>query len=194
MAQDLRDLLKQEKERKYAMKHGHEERFAARLDQAMPATGKPRLRNYMIAASLLLVFGIGVALYLTSGNEIQATDTVVQGEDKADTKPNISLGDLSPDLKKIEQYYVSTINMELSEIEISDDNKAMVDGYMERLAQLNKEYLELNKELNTIGPNDQTIAALIRNLQLRLELLYKLNDQLNSLKSSENETVSSQSI
>ena len=148
----------------------------------------------MIAASLLLVFGIGVALYLTSGNEIQATDTVVQGEDKADTKPNISLGDLSPDLKKIEQYYVSTINMELSEIEISDDNKAMVDGYMERLAQLNKEYLELNKELNTIGPNDQTIAALIRNLQLRLELLYKLNDQLNSLKSSENETVSSQSI
>jgi uncharacterized protein YeeX (DUF496 family) len=84
--------------------------------------------------------------------------------------------------------------MELSEIEISDDNKAMVDGYMERLAQLNKEYLELNKELNTIGPNDQTIAALIRNLQLRLELLYKLNDQLNSLKSSENETVSSQSI
>lgn len=194
MAQDLRDLFRQEKEKKYPMKQGHELRFTAKLDRAMPANRKLRLRTYLIAASLLLLFGIGVALYLTSGQGIQATDAVVDGKAKTDPKANISLGDLSPDLKKIEQYYVATINMELSEIEVSDDNKAMVDGYMERLAQLNSEYQELNKELNAIGPNDQTITALIRNLQLRLELLYKLNDQLNNLKSSENETVSSQSI
>lgn len=194
MAQDLRDLLKEEKSRKYPMKPDHETRFAARLDQTMPVVNKLRLWNYLIAAALVLLFGIGIVLYFNSGTEIKATDAVVKGKEKADAKANISIGDLSPDLKKIEQYYVATINMELSEIEVSADNKAMVDGFMERLAQLNSEYQELNKELNAIGPNDQTISALIRNLQLRLELLYKLNDQLNSLKSSENETVSSQSI
>jgi hypothetical protein len=193
MAQDLRELLSGEKARKYPMKPGHESRFEARLDKAMPPMVKLRLRNYLVAASLLFLFVLGVVMYYYSGNTADAGN-VVQGGNGVETRAAISLGDLSPDLKKIEQYYVATINMELSEIEVSDDNKAMVDGYMERLAQLNSEYQSLNKELNEIGPNDQTIAALIRNLQLRLELLYKLNDQLNSLKSSKNETVSSQSI
>lgn len=46
-----------------------------------------------------------------------------------------------------------------------------MDSYMERLAELNKEYHRLNEELNELGPNDQTINALIKNLQLRLQLL-----------------------
>ena len=58
---------------------------------------------------------------------------------------------------------------------------------MERLAELDKEYAVLNKELNEFGPNDETISALIQNLQLRLQLLQRLKEKLNQLKSSENE-------
>jgi SMC interacting uncharacterized protein involved in chromosome segregation len=53
---------------------------------------------------------------------------------------------------------------------------------MERLEELNREYKKLNGELNSIGPNDQTITALIKNLQLRLQLLYKLRDKLKELQ------------
>ena len=76
----------------------------------------------------------------------------------------------------------------MAQLEVSDENKLLVDGYMERLAELNTEYQLLTKELNTIGPNDQTISALIQNLQLRLQLLKKLKEKLTELKSSKNET------
>jgi prefoldin subunit 5 len=66
-----------------------------------------------------------------------------------------------------------------------------MDSYMDRLAELNKEYQRLNQELNQMGPNDQTIGALINNLQLRLQLLQKLKTKLNQLKSSKNEQESS---
>lgn len=65
---------------------------------------------------------------------------------------------------------------------------------MERLAELDGEYNHLNQELNELGPNDDTISALINNLQLRLQLLQKLKTKLNQLKSSKNEQESSYSI
>ncbi len=58
---------------------------------------------------------------------------------------------------------------------------------MERLTELNVEYKKLNEELNQVGPNDQTISALIKNLQLRLQLLQKLKEKLNEVQSSKNE-------
>ena len=104
------------------------------------------------------------------------------------------MGDLSPDLKKIENYYVANINLELSRLEVSDENRGLVDDFMSRLSELDKEYQRLNTELNEIGPNDQTINALIKNLQLRLQLLQKLKLKLDQLKSSENEQVTSKSV
>ncbi|WP_422860455.1 hypothetical protein ACOKFD_06275 [Flagellimonas sp. S174] len=97
-------------------------------------------------------------------------------------------------MKKIEDYYVANINLQLSELEFNDDNKALVDGYMERVAELDREYNRLNNELNELGPNDDTISALINNLQLRLQLLQKLKTKLNQLKSSKNEQELSYSI
>jgi hypothetical protein len=70
----------------------------------------------------------------------------------------------------------------------------MVDSFIERLAELNEAYGKLNIELNSIGPNDQTITALIKNLQLRLQLLQKLKIKLNELKLAENEEVTANSI
>jgi ABC-type iron transport system FetAB ATPase subunit len=80
--------------------------------------------------------------------------------------------------------------LELASLEMSPDNKVVVDDFMDRLSELNKEYKSLNNELNEVGPNEQTIGALIKNLQLRLQLLLKLKEKLHQLKSSENETVS----
>ena len=104
-------------------------------------------------------------------------------------KSNISLGDLSPDLKKLEQYYVANINLELAQLQVSKENRDLVDGYMSRLSELNDEYQRLNNELNQMGPNEQTVAALIKNLQLRLQLLQKLKEKLNEIKIKKNETV-----
>ena len=195
MSQDLRKLLEKERERKYRMKEGHEGRFLQRLDKALPRKNKNLARYWSIAASIAVVLGLGIYfLSLNNQADLPVKTTVVSKENTQEKEQGISLGDLSPDLKKIENYYVASINLELSRLEVSTDNKALVDSFMDRLAELNMEYNDLNKELNNIGPNDQTIAALIQNLQLRLELLHKLKDKLNEFKSSKNEQIESNSI
>ena len=184
MSQDLRELFDKQREQKYRMKPGHEDRFMDLLDESMPVRKKRFFPNWGIAASVVLLLGLGIYFFTANTDSDPVQTTIVEKGNTEDPETGISLGDLSPDLKQLENYYVANINLEISQLQISPENKAIVDSFMGRLAELNKEYSSLNMELNEIGPNDQTIAALIRNLQLRLELLYKLKDKLNELKSS----------
>tara|TARA_R110000868_G_scaffold403147_3_gene680110 strand:+ start:39521 stop:40108 length:588 start_codon:yes stop_codon:yes gene_type:complete len=187
--QDLRTLFKEEKKSEnYILKTGHKDRFLKVLEQEFPQQRKSYRFLLQIAASILLLIGAGIYFYLNQQPNAGIETTIVGVAENEANSDAISLGDLSPDLKKVEQYYVANINIELAQLKISEENKVLVDGFMERLAELNVEYQLLTKELNTVGPNDQTIAALIKNLQLRLQLLQKLKEKLNELKSSENET------
>ena len=194
MSQDLRRLFEKDRDQKYQMKSGHEERFMQRLDASLPRKKRSFSPLWKIAASILILLGIGAYLLTTMEKELPVNTSIVNKDDTPDQSQGISLGDLSPDLRKIENYYVANINLGLAQLEVSADNKVLVDSFMERLAELNIEYNALNRELNEIGPNDHTITALIKNLQLRLDLLHKLKSKLNELKSSRNEQVRTNSI
>ena len=187
MSQDLRDLIKKDNsERSGKMKAGHEDRFLEKLDKEFPAPKRTSYFMLKVAASVAVLLGIG--LYFIDWKGVDPNDTeVVDKDSPIESVKTFSLGDLSPDLRKVEDYYVSTINFELSKLELTEDNKGLVDSYLEQLSELDEEYKKLNVELNQVGPNDQTINALIKNLQLRLQLLQKLKIKLNELKSSENE-------
>lgn len=189
MAQDLRRLFEEERAKQYPMKTGHEKRFADRLDKALPQTKKRSFYTLRIAASVLILVSAGIFAYRQFYQEEIPATTIITSEGPAEEEQGISLGDLSPDLKKVEDYYVVNINLALADLEISPENKSLVDDFMKRLGELNKEYARLNNELNQIGPNDQTITALIKNLQLRLQLLQKLKSKLNEFKSIGNEQV-----
>lgn len=188
MAQDLRKLFEeQRKKESYQMKKGHEDRFFEKLENEMPKKASTNTYFWLkIAASVVVLVGLTSYFYInTADDSTQKTTIVINDNEKS--KDGISLGDLSPDLKKVENYYVANISIALAGLEVSDENKDIVDSYMEQLAELNKEYEKLNQELNEVGPNDQTIEALIQNLQLRLQLLKKLKEKLNQLKLSKNE-------
>ena len=189
MGQDLRELFKKHREQEqFALKDGHEKRFLSRLEQELPEKkGTKGFPWFKVAAAVLVLIATGT-FFLTQEPKPVDNPTVVDVPKEVDKgKPTISFGDLSPELKRVEDYYVATINYELSSLEISEENEELVDSYLERLGELNKEYQALNTELNEVGPNDQTIEAAIRNLQLRLDLMKKLKSKLNQLKSSENE-------
>lgn len=194
MAQDLRKLFEGEhKKEDFVMNEGHEKRFMDLLEKEFPTNRKPSFLILRIAAALLVLISVGTFLYM-NGKEGDIKTTVVVKGPIVETNTGISLGDLSPDLKKVENYYVANINLELSKLNISRDNKELVDSYMERLSELNLEYKTLNTELNQIGPNDQTISALIKNLQFRLQLLQKLKKKLNEVQSSKNEQYETNAI
>ena len=187
MAQDLRKLFEQDQEQQeQRMPTGHEARFMARLDEELPLRRSWYRTYWAVAASIVVVIGVAAFLLQREAVSDEIPTTVVDREETT-ALPQITLGDLSPDLKKVEDYYVSNINLELAQLDLSGEAKSVADGFIVQLGALDTEYKRLNDELNTLGPNDQTIEALVRNLQLRLQLLYKLKDTLQEFKSSQNE-------
>ncbi len=191
MSQDLRKMFEVEREKPFStLKEGHRERFVERLNTEMPLRKKSHFHVLKIAATILVLVGTGIYIWNKENDESNITPatTIVDNGDTT-AKATISLSDLSPNLKKVEQYYVANINLELARLQVSKENRNLVDSYMSRLSELNDEYQRLNQELNQMGPNEQTITALIKNLQLRLQLLHKLKEKLNELKTKKNETV-----
>lgn len=194
MEQDLREMFKKDREgQKHIITHGHEERFLKKLEEATPVQKKTDKGWLKIAASVAVIVSIGLGFLYFNENDSNMT-TVVNNATTEEQKTEFTFGDLSPDLKKVESYYVANINMELAKLEVSPDTKELIDSFMEQLNNLNIEYKTLNIELKELGPNDQTITALIENLQLRLQLLQKLKRKLNELKLSKNEQFIDNSI
>ncbi len=74
--------------------------------------------------------------------------------------------------------------MELAKLEVNDSNKALVDSFMNQLSGLDQEYKKLNTEISETGLTESSVEALISNLQLRLELLYKLKNKIKDINQS----------
>jgi hypothetical protein len=194
MAQDIRDMFRDEKpESQEKLNKGHEQRFMARLDNEMPVDQKGGNRYFYFSIAAVLVVALGIGLFMfndpvSTGNEVELVDTPSSEAEPGNVpdERQFLLSDVSPEFKQIENYYMASINMELAKLEINDDNKALIDAFMLELEELDKEYQRLNAELNEAGPNEQTIEAMVANLQLRLELLLKLKNKLNEIKNSKN--------
>ncbi|MEY8848325.1 hypothetical protein AB9K26_05900 [Psychroserpens sp. XS_ASV72] len=189
MAQDLRDLLRNEQNDSHKkMNDGHESRFLKKLDDALPEESsiKKRYSVLQLAASIIVLLGLAYGAYMFFQPEENIGNKVVNNNPDSIQEDQLkSLGDISPDLKKVEDYYLANINLELSKIKQTKENKELFDGYVLRLAELNQEYKRLTVELTENGPNELTVSALIDNLKLRLNLLYRLKEQLNDLNASE---------
>lgn len=189
MQQDIRKTVKNYKEKNVELSANHTRKFEDLLQQEMhqKKTKKKTFKWLSIAASIVLLVSLAIKFYPIK-NDINQPK---KDTETSTTFKQISLGSISPEFKTIESYYTNSINLEISQLDLSEENKDVVDGYLLKLAELTKEYKSLTKELNTKGVNDATIDALIGNLQLRLQLLKRLKKQLKQLKNlntKQNET------
>jgi hypothetical protein len=183
MAQDIRKLFENEnKLSKHHMPEGHKKRFSDKLDEVLPVEPKQKssFGFIRIAASIVILIGLSFGAY----KFFETPPIEPQQQQEVATKMK-SLGDISPDLKKVEDYYLANINLELSKVKLTPENKELFDGYVVKLEELNKEYDRLSVELTKHGPNELTVSALIDNLKLRLNLLYRLKEQLQDLNDSD---------
>lgn len=185
MGQDIKKMLEGESELKiHKLSDGHKSRFENRLNEEFP-TKNNQFSFLRIAASFLVLVSIGLLSYQYMNSEA-SQDIVKTGEKKIN-----SIADISPDLKKVEDYYLANINYQISKIKITDENKELLEVYFSQLGELQKEYKELNTKLNSKEDvNEDTIDKLIENLQMRLLLLKQLKKKLNTiekLKLKENE-------
>lgn len=205
MARDLKKMFKNYEPESSELSKGHETRFEAKLEKAFPETiqekpavrkiekptSAPWLKMAAMFAVLLAVSFFGYQQLNNPNGEITDANKSVVGTDSEivenNETPKRTLADISPDLKRVEEYYMTGINVQLASLKINAENKDLVDGYMQRLAELDKEYTLLTVELAKVGPTETTVTALIDNLKLRLDLLFKLKNKLNELKTQNNE-------
>ncbi|MEM1001902.1 MAG: hypothetical protein AAGH46_04555 [Bacteroidota bacterium] len=178
MAQDLRELLRDDQIKgNIKMSEGHKARFLEKLNEELPQEQAPKRFNFWgIAASIAVLLG------LTYGGLQFGSESTPIEEVREESIGYSTLGDVSPELKKVEDFYLASINMQLSKIKLTPENKELFDGYLNKLEELNKEYDKLNLELTENGPNALTVDALINNLKLRLNLLVRLQDQIKLLE------------
>ena len=194
MAQDIRDMFRDEDPgTQEKLSEGHLKRFERKLDRALPEQKKTNTFFFLkIAAVFIVALGIGLFYFSSKnnpGNDVQIVDTPEEkNTNQILNETQFQLSDISPEFKKIESYYLAGINMELARLEVNNDNKALIDAFMLQMEELDKEYQRLNAELQETGPNEQTIEAMIANLQLRMDLLRKLKSKLNEIKNSKNKS------
>lgn len=182
MARDIRELLKDDKISHEKMPKNHQDRFLNKLDEALPEEPVKNTFNWFsIAASVVVLLGLSFGAYNYFQPEIEVEPTVAT----TNTVETKTLGDVSPGLKKVEDYYLASINLELSKMKPTPETKELFDGYLLQLKELDSEYNSLSLELTESGPTELTVNALIDNLKFRLNLLYRLRSQLKQLNTSE---------
>ena len=130
-----------------------------------------------IAASVMLVVSVG---YFAFNSNPVVVDSPIEATKIVD------LNSVSPEMKQIEDYYLTAINYEIASLEITPENQVILDDYLDKIGKLTDDYIRLNKVISEKGINEKTVNAMITNLQVRLQLLLQLKDTLNEMKTSKN--------
>src|SRR5690606_30104386 len=135
-----RDRFKQERERQGdSMKEGHRERFLQRLEKELPTVVERKKgfsQGLKIAASLVVLFGLTLFFTNLSGPGDPIEKDSVGEPGTPQLTRSLSLGDLSPDFKKVETYYTTNINLHLSELLERSDHRELIERYLEQLGEL----------------------------------------------------------
>lgn len=198
MAQDIREMFSRETAQKHEkLARGHQKRFEAKLDKAYPEQKRSGSGFFFLKIAAILIVAFGVGLYFLQSRDVftespavvdsPVEEQEIQENERSGSEAQFQLSEVSPEFKKIEDYYLASLNVELAKIDVNDDNRALINSFMDQLEDLDEEYKILNTEINENGLNEQSIEAMIANLQLRLELLYKLKNKLNEINQSKNE-------
>ncbi len=183
MKVDLRDKIKKENEMKELTKD-HRIDFEQLLQKELHQKSKNNYSFLKIAASVLILISLSFAGYKFINSDV--SPTVVTTKDKPADKIN-SMADISPNLKKIEDYYLTKINYQLAKITITEENRDLLEVYLSQLSDLQKEYNTLNSYLNISDIDEFIIDELIENLQLRLQLMRQLKKKLETIENIKSE-------
>ncbi len=141
----------------------HLERFERKLNKESQQQ-KFSWKWFSVAASVVLIFGF----WLGSTHQ----------------KKQLELADISPKMEEVQNYFVTTINKELKNVEQnrSLDTETIIEQGLNQLEDLEEEYIVFLTDLNKNGNQTKIISAMIKNYQQRLEVLQNVLDQIEQIK------------
>ncbi len=144
-----------------------------RIEKHLPAEGtQPKKReakmfslNFVmkVAASIIVVMGIGFGLYL-----------------RTEKKQSIDLASINPTYAKQQVQYASQVETKLSQLKsLTKNDPEMYADFSHEIAKMDSTYKRLNKDLATSPNQELVLRAMIQNLQMQTQVL---NQQLNIIE------------
>lgn len=146
---------------------GHTGRFWAKLEAQSDVVQlhklkKPWWKSVSIAASIAVLFSIGIGLYtqnLTHENQV---------------------AEMSSEVANTQYYFANLIEEQVKQLksESTPETKKMVDDTMLQLIKLETDYKSLEKALANGGNSKMILSAMIINFQTRIGLLNDVLEQI----------------
>lgn len=160
---------------------GHLDRFNWKLEKRLHSNAHKRsIVPYLLKAAVVTI--------LVTLSSLWTWDNFIRKDNQ-----RMSLGQVSPQYKEVENYYVHQVNLMESElVSIDPKQKTMLEKEMKSMDSV---YVQLQKELKA-NPNDERIInAMIEHYQTKVDVMSYIVSQLKAIRNgnpnkSENEKVS----
>jgi hypothetical protein len=154
--------------------NGHFERFNRKLEiRFRISTVKRSIVPYLLKAAV-------VTLLVTLSSLYTWDHFIRPGSSR------MTLGQVSPQYKEVENYYIHQVNLmegEIINIDLKNnpDQKAML---MNEMRSMDSVYVSLQKELKANPDDERIINAMIEHYQTKLEVMTYIVNQLKAVRNS----------
>jgi hypothetical protein len=158
---------------------GHLERFNRKLELRFGArTIKRSIVPYLLKAAVVTL--------LVTLSSLWTWDHFIRSD-----RNRMTLGDVSPQYREVENYYVHQVNLMESQLVNIDlkNNPEQKEMLLSELKGMDSVYVQLQKELKA-NPNDERIInAMIEHYQTKVDIMSYIVNQLKAIRNeNQNET------
>jgi hypothetical protein len=181
---NIEDIIRENKDLFEEPSKGHFERFNRKLENRFRGSVPKRsIVPYLLRAAVVTL--------LVTLSSLWTWDHFIRPSNN-----KMSLGQVSPQYKEVENYYIHQVNMMESEIVNVDlkNNPEQKEMLFSEMKSMDSTYVSLQKELKA-NPNDERIInAMIEHYQTKVEVMTYILNQLKTVRNdnqnnTENEKV-----
>ncbi len=152
---------------------GHMERFNRKLEMRLHrhVTVKRSIVPYLLRAAVVTL--------LVTLSSLWTWDHFIRSD-----RNRMALGDVSPQYREVENYYVHQVNLVENQITSSDilTNPEQKTMFEKEMKSMDSVYVQLQKELKANPGDERIINAMIEHYQTKLEVMSYIVDQLKALR------------
>jgi hypothetical protein len=157
---------------------GHFERFSLKLEmRCRTISSKKSIVPYLLRAAVVTL--------LVTLSSLWTWDHFIRSDNS-----RMTLGQVSPQYKEVENYYVHQVNLMENEIVNVDvaNNPLQKNELLKEMKSMDSVYVSLQKELKA-NPNDERIInAMIEHYQTKLEVMTYIVNQLQTIRNNNHNT------
>jgi hypothetical protein len=151
---------------------GHLERFNRKLEIKFgTATIKRSIVPYLLKAAVVTL--------LVTLSSLWTWDHFIRSD-----RDRMTLGQVSPQYKEVESYYVHQVNLMESELVNIDlkNNPGQKEMLMTEMKSMDSVYVQLQKELKANPDDERIINAMIEHYQTKVEIMSYIVSQLKEIR------------